>query len=263
MDSFGFCNIKAEKANARLRYRRIQKITAMFRLIELCIFMIIVSRFTTHQLPVVFKLSGEYFKGFSLTATVEAAISPRFVFIVGNVIVIVLFLKSGQLSGKIDDNSNNHRKLDFYDEYVRSCEKNHNVYIHEFEKHRKQSAAASSCCAMIKKKEVNSSAVNNLPKIKEEEEEEKKKKTMNRSHSENLKRHHHDAAAAAVRVRELRRTVTDISVDNCEKTAVSSYAEDRMSSEEFRRTVEDFIARHQRNLREEEFSVTDSFEISS
>lgn len=250
MDSFGFCNIKAEKANARLRHRRLQKITAMFRLIELCIFLVIVSRFTTNQLPVVFKLSGEYFKGLSLTA----AISPRFVFIVGNVIVIVLFLKSGQLSGKVDDSSG-HRKLDFYEEYVRNCEKNRNVYIREFEKQRKESA---SCCVMIRKKEVISSDATNPPKTKEQEQ---KKKTMNRSHSENLKRHHHDEAAS--RCRELKRTVTEISGNkNEKKSAVSSYAEDRMSSDEFRRTVEAFIARHQRNLREEEFSVTDSFETS-
>ncbi|KAI5669118.1 hypothetical protein M9H77_18971 [Catharanthus roseus] len=218
MDSFGFHNnIKAEKANAMLRYKRLKKITAMFRLIEICIFLIIISRFTT-QLPIAFKISGEYFKGLSVSS-----ISPLFVFILGNAIVIVLFLKSGQLSSK--NGESNDGKLDLYDEYVKNCERNREAYNQEIKKQRKQSSFVSS------KKEV---VISDPPK---------EKKMMHRSHSENLKE-------VVAKGRQLRRTETEIRRKS---------AEEEMSSEEFRRTVEAFIARQQRFLREEEEFSSSSF----
>lgn len=58
--------------------------------------------------------------------------------------------------------------------------------------------------------------------------------------------------------RELRRSETEKCkkiVELREDTRNSSYPEDGMSNEEFRQTVEAFIARQQRLRREEEFSV--------
>ncbi|XP_057783110.1 uncharacterized protein LOC131000976 [Salvia miltiorrhiza] len=95
MDSI---NIKMVKANAISRYRRVE---TLFRVVELLVVAIVVSRFST-------KLSGEYFRKISV-----ALISPRSVFLVGNAIVLVLFFKSGRFSGN-----------DFYDEYVEKCRKN-------------------------------------------------------------------------------------------------------------------------------------------
>lgn len=245
MDSFHFHNIKMEKANAKLRYRRLQKITAMFRLMEFCILLIIISRFTI-QLPVAFKLSGEYFRGFSVTA-----VSPRFVFILGNVIVLVLFLKSGYLSTRDGDNISN-SKLDLYDEYVKiNSQKNRSVYGDENTAVKKQRKQGSGSTCVSREVAVNSDAYNSRSDNTTKE----RKVKIQRSQSENLKQQECGG-------RELRRSATvkcGGRVDNEEKPAalVSSYKEDEMSNEEFRRTVEAFIARQQRALREEEeFSDT-------
>uniref|UniRef100_A0A5B7CAB0 DUF4408 domain-containing protein n=1 Tax=Davidia involucrata TaxID=16924 RepID=A0A5B7CAB0_DAVIN len=212
MDSFDVSRIKIEKANAILRYRRLQRITTLFRFIELCVVLIMISRFST-QLPVAFKLSGEYFRGLFVSL-----ISPRFVFVLGNLIVIILFMKSGQFSSR--DDTGNKSCIDIYNEYVLNSEKNRNI-------HREESES----------KEEDGTIVAN--------------KKIYRSQSENLKRQQHPEKAR----RELRRWATE----RCRKS-VNCCSKDEMSNEEFRRTVEDFIARQQRFLREEEFSPIVSFE---
>ncbi|KAL3538988.1 hypothetical protein ACH5RR_002354 [Cinchona calisaya] len=241
MDSFDFHNIKMEKSKAKLRYCRHQKITAMFRITELCIFLIMISRFTAKQLPVAFKLLGEYFRGLSVIA-----VSPRFVFILGNTIVIVLFIKSGQFSSKENgDASTSNSKLDLYDEYVKNCEENHpSVYKEHNEKQRKLSNTCESRQVVVKSDAYIS------------HDAKQGKVRIHRCKSEGLKKEQEEAAGAG---RELRQSVTvrcrGSSVDCGEKPAVVE-----MSGEEFRQTVEAFIARQQRLLREEEeFSATVSF----
>lgn len=239
-----------EKANARLRHRRLQKITAMFRLMEFCILLIIISRFTV-QLPVAFKVSGEYFRGLSVTA-----VSPGFVFILGNAIVLVLFLKSGHTSAKNGDTTSN-GKRDLYDEYVKiNSEKNPSIYKEENTTSKKQRKQSSSSC-VSRAVAVNSDACNSHSDNTKE-----RKVKIQRSQSENLKRAVQQQQQQECAGLELRRSATVKCrghVDNEEKPAVlgSSHKEDEMSNEEFRRTVEAFIARQQRALREEEeFSDT-------
>lgn len=193
MDSFKFDNIKAEKANAISTYQRMQRITTLFRVLELSALLIIVSKFST-QLPLPSNLSGEYFRGIAV-----AMISPLFVFLVGNAIVLVLFFKSGRFSGKDGDGI-----ADFYDEYVEKCG------IRNLEREGFDAAREGG--------------------------------KMCRSSSEKLVVMH-----GGERRRELTRSVTE----GCRGRRKTAVAEE-MSSEEFRRTVEAFIARQQRFLREED-----------
>ncbi|XP_060178146.1 uncharacterized protein LOC132608091 [Lycium barbarum] len=92
MNSFNFQqNIIVEKNNVILTYKRLQIVTSLFRFIELCIFLFVISKFSTQILP-----SAEYLKRLCITL-----ISPPFVFVLGNAIVIILFLlKSCQSSTK-------------------------------------------------------------------------------------------------------------------------------------------------------------------
>ncbi|KAL2939212.1 Chitinase-like protein 3 [Bienertia sinuspersici] len=54
----------------------------------------------------------------------------------------------------------------------------------------------------------------------------------------------------------LRRSNTEIrSLKTCGCSKEGHYPEDHMTNEEFQKTIEDFIAKQQRFLREEEFSV--------
>ncbi|KAL0386949.1 UNVERIFIED_CONTAM: hypothetical protein Sradi_2576700 [Sesamum radiatum] len=217
MESFNFHDIRVEKANAISRCRRIQRITTLFRFVELFVFLIVVSRFST-QFALSLRLSGEYFRRISV-----AIISPRFVFLVGNAIVIALFLKSGRFSG-----GDWEKVADFYEEYVEKCRKNQ-----------------QSCSSKEEKKASDAHKSHEIRHVE---------KTMHRSNSENLER----SAQANGRRRELRRSMTEDCrklQDPERKTATAgsySYAEEEMSNEEFRRTVEAFIARQQKFLREEE-----------
>lgn len=210
MDSIKFHDVRVEKANAIAKYRKTQRITSLFRFMELLVFLIVISRFST-QFASSLKLSGDYFRGISAVAL----ISPRSVFVVGNAIVIALFLISGQFSGKKSE-----RSSDFYEEYVEKCRNNQQTWS------KVETTIASDAC---------------------------EGKVISRTHSANLER---------VRVEERRRDLRRSMSEKCRKSGESRRkAEDEMSSEEFRQTVEAFIARQQRFLREEEeFSAVVSFE---
>lgn len=165
-------DIKVEKANAILRYKRLQKITALFRFMEVCIFLFIISRIST-QLPFAFKLSGDFFRGLSITM-----FSPGFIFILGNAIVLILFFKSGQIS------SQESTSIDFCTEYVETCEKRTNINHTKQGKQVKQSK-----CEEKQGKEV-------LPDLCSSED-----RKIRRSHSLDLKNEYSR--------RELRRSVTE------------------------------------------------------
>lgn len=247
MDCF---DIKVEKANAILRYKRLQKITTLFRFMEVCIFLFIVTRISTY-LPFAFKVSGDCIRGLSVTI-----FSPGFLFILGNAIVVVLFLKSGQLSAQETKNFN--PAIELCNEYVEGCENKANInQVDEVKKLRRKQGKK-----VVKGEKEE--AVFDLCSLKD--------RTIHRSHSENFMTYQPRDSC-----RKLRRTVTEngrksekyserpddaaVIIKTSEhKTSVQNfspkyYAEDEMSGEEFRHTVEAFIARQQRSLREEFSSI--------
>ncbi|KAG6413408.1 hypothetical protein SASPL_126117 [Salvia splendens] len=216
MEAFNFEDVRVEKANAVAKYRRIQRITSLFRFVELFVFLIVVTRFSA-QFAVFLKLSGEYLRGIS----VVALISPGSVFVIGNAIVIALFLISRRLSGE--------RSTDFYDEYVEKCRSNSNqiqppILSKSVEKCRSNNS--NQIQQQIWSKSVEKSART-------------ERGAISRTRSANLER----VRGEEERRRDLRRSLSE----KCRKRA-----EEEMSSEEFRQTVEAFIARQQRLLREEE-----------
>ncbi|XP_055814745.1 uncharacterized protein LOC129884475 [Solanum dulcamara] len=211
MESLNFHKIKLEKANAILRYKKRQSVTILFRFMELCIFFVAISRFSI-QLPFTFKLSIEYFKGLGVTL-----ISPRFVFVLGNTIVLILFLKSGQSNTK--DCSTNNVKIDLYDEYKQKCSMNKEAYC---EQSKKQSILVHR---RLVEKKLHHSHSDSFTSLSHDENEKPKKELIRSATVGCLKVIHTDSVKSV---------------------------EDEMSGEEFRKTVEAFIARQQRFLREEE-----------
>ncbi|KAG6403860.1 hypothetical protein SASPL_136094 [Salvia splendens] len=194
----------------------IQRITSLFRFVELFVFLVRISRFSA-QFAVFLKLSGEYLRGISIIAL----ISPGSVFVIENTIVIALFLISQRFSGE--------RSTDFYDEYVEKCRSNSNQIQ-----------------PPILSKSVEKCRSNNSNQIQQSiwsKSEEKSARTereaISRTRLANLER----VRGEEERRRDLRRSMSE----KCRKRA-----EEEMSSEEFRQTVEEFIARQQRLLREEE-----------
>lgn len=225
MDSFHFKSIKVEKRAYRSteKYCQLRKIASLFRIIEICVLLVLLSRFST-QLPIAVKNSGEYFRDLKVVL-----VSPRFVFILGNVIVITLFVKSGQFSARDSTIKN-----DLYDEFLEKSEKSQNNCQTETQFEDKQIICEETS---DDKHVVHRDGV---------------VKTYKRSQTENL---HHENRAKMHRV--LRRSATEKCRDSalCAETGKSekiSFPEDSLSNEEFRRTVEAFIARQQKFLREED-----------
>ncbi|XP_047326669.1 uncharacterized protein LOC124930361 [Impatiens glandulifera] len=198
MDSFGISNIHIEKSNPIFRYQTQKKIEALFRLIEMILLLLAVSSFSTY------KISGEYFR--SLFGII---LSPQIVFLIGNIIVVILFMKSGFFSSS---NMNESIDTDFFHGYVKIGEKN--VRFNE----QKQSS-------------LDIARVKDIPK--------KKERKIERSLSEKITKRIDGEKTG----RQLRRSATE----NSRKVKCP---EEEMNGEEFRKTVEAFIARQQRFLRE-------------
>ncbi|XP_022747166.1 uncharacterized protein LOC111296934 [Durio zibethinus] len=226
MDTF---DIKLEKRNAILKYRQLCKMANLLRFVEVCVLLVLISRFTI-QLPVAVKNSGEYVRGLSVVL-----VSPRFVFIVGNAIIITLFAKAGQFSAH--DSASKSSGTDLYEEFVEKSEKSQAIHRSEIEYREKQS-----------KKIVGEETAISLNVHAS-----KGSKKYRRSQSEKLKRVNCNKDCKQLRRLESEKYTKDN--DSDEQLLKSSYPEDGMSSEQFRNTVEAFIARQKKLLREEEYSV--------
>lgn len=198
-------------AAAILTGRHLKHITAVFRAVEFLLLLAVISRCSL-MLPLVLRLSGDYFRDLAVTG-----VSPRFIFVIGNAIVIILFVKSG---GRLSRPSPSPAPETETTTYIVS------VY-----------SSPSKAAAR-----------GNPPPAAAEV----KIKCYRRSKSEKMhvrpagERRPGGGAAA------LRRTKTEKMERRVDPTRRGDYPEDHMSSEEFRQKIENFIARQQRSLREEE-----------
>ncbi|VFQ67849.1 unnamed protein product [Cuscuta campestris] len=108
-------NLKTKKKKKNHKLHKMHLIAAVaFRLVELCMFLTVFWRFSGHLSAGVAKLSGGYFIK-TLSGTL---ISPRFVFLVGNAIFLVLVRRSGQEKQGSGEN------LDLYEEHLKQSGKN-------------------------------------------------------------------------------------------------------------------------------------------
>ncbi|KDP41769.1 hypothetical protein JCGZ_26787 [Jatropha curcas] len=230
-----FDNIKLKKANALKKHRQLQKIANFFRFIEVCIVLALISRFSI-RLPVAVKNSSEYFKDLTVIL-----VSPRFVFVLGNVIVITLFAKSGQFSSQ--DSTGKNSRTDIYEEFLQKSERSHGMHLYEPQNKAKQSINRGKQGACVQHTVTG-----------EETRAALEIKNYQRSQSEKLL----IKANPNKSCRELRRSATEKFKENVESSegwVKISYPEDSMSNEEFRCTVEAFIARQKRFRRDEETYV--------
>ncbi|KAJ0962926.1 hypothetical protein J5N97_028048 [Dioscorea zingiberensis] len=84
--------VKVEKASAMWRYRWIRTVERLFHCLEACAANMIIS-WSSAKLPTAARLFGDL-----LRSAAAVLLSPRFVFLLGNAIVLVLFAKSENLS---------------------------------------------------------------------------------------------------------------------------------------------------------------------
>ncbi|KAF8410568.1 hypothetical protein HHK36_003099 [Tetracentron sinense] len=237
MDSFDFDNVKVEKANAMLRYHRLRKIANLFRFVEICVALIMLSWFST-RLPIAIRISGEYFRDLCVVL-----VSPLFVFFVGNAIIITLFAKSGQFSG--EKPLGNNAGTDLYHEFVKNSESGDKI--------RTDSPPLAPEKIVYQDKQMICEENTITPSYRDTvttvTDTAPDTKVYQRSQSENLKQKP---------CRKLRRSETEKCrkmLSSGDKPVDSTYTDDGMTSEEFQRTVEAFIKKQQMFQREESMAI--------
>lgn len=216
MELFSF-NLQAEKTNAILKHRKLQRVTTLLRLVEVCVVLVLISRLSL-KLPVVVRSSSEYIKDFSVFMN-----SPCFVFLAGNVIIITLFVQG---LGKNVHEETEHD--DIYEKFVR--------------KDKEQ----------IRKNDCSTVEEGDNREVEEEKVKRGVKKgyCYRRCESEVLKKRRRVLRRCESENNKGRKSIEGGGEE--EMVMRISYPEDEMSNEEFRRTVEAFIAKQQRVLRGEE-----------
>ncbi|KAM7520166.1 hypothetical protein LguiB_019128 [Lonicera macranthoides] len=237
MDTFEFDNVKVEKAKAIQRYNRLRNIAKLFRLIEFCLALIFLSWISAH-LPLAVRISGEYFR-----ILLSLVVSPLFIFLLCNAIVIALLANSGQFS---------YGEPHLFEDFVIHSETNVNFTL-------ESSPVPETETIVYEDKNIicgvkKSNTIPSEDKIEVTDDTVFNRKVLRRSQSENVK----IVSSEKQRVK-LRRSETE----KCEKyfrcgdeispEAVEMVEE--LSNEEFNGMIEAFIAKQVKFHQEEKFAI--------
>ncbi|XVF17934.1 hypothetical protein REPUB_Repub10bG0167600 [Reevesia pubescens] len=232
MDSFGFDNVKIEKIKAMRRYNRLRSFAKVFRFLELLLALLFLV-WTFQRLPFAVKISGEFV--FKLGGVIA---SPLFVFIVCNVIIVTLIVKSDIFSAVNNADSKLYEEIIRNSENRSKSESQEEIIYQDKEIISEVNTSNGTCEEMEPEPESESDADIDNPRV------------YRRSKSEKLA-----IKKSEERVKkELRRSETE----NCRKIEQIDEdlsPEDELSNEEFQRAIEDFIAKQLRFRREESLSI--------
>ncbi|KAL2552799.1 hypothetical protein Fot_06418 [Forsythia ovata] len=247
MDALNFENGKVEKSYTVSRFHHLRNITKLFRIIDFRFLLIFLTWASTH-VPFVVRISGEYFR-----QLMTIVISPLFIFIISNIIVLTLLFQSGFLFPQCSQ-INNETKGDLYEGFIINSDYCTNL-AHEipFLVHEQEDIVYQDKQTIFEEKKVgqNMKFVEGL-KVhrRSQSESSKKKKSLEVDNFMN----------------QLRRSKTEKcwKVINSGKTpAETVFVVDEMSNEEFQRAIEDFIAKQIKFHREEKLSVVISSHTST
>nr|GEY16414.1 zinc finger protein [Tanacetum cinerariifolium] len=226
MDIFDIHNVKVEKANAMLRYRRFRKIANLFRLIELFL-AVFLSAWIFTRLPSLIGMLSIY-----LRHALTVIVSPLFIFLISNVIVITLVVISGQLNGNGNGNSNavSNAVTDLYDEIVNDDAIGDVVNVPVTEPEEK---------IVYQDKQVVSEA----KRLSND------RKVYKRSQSENLMKNERCLDEV-----KLKRSETELGRRKSE-IPVTENVVDELSDKEFQKRIEGFIAKQVKFHQEEKLAI--------
>ncbi|KAK7386541.1 hypothetical protein VNO78_26849 [Psophocarpus tetragonolobus] len=219
--------LKAEKPNAIRRYNIFAFISKTIRILELCIALVLLSWILT-RLPFALALSAQFLRRlFSLAA------SPLVVFAVSNAIIAALVAQSRRLPAPHSADSLYREFLNTRAYFTAPAPEPHAPpprVVAEPEYHDKLVIAETV-------QDRPTAHADAGPALK-----------YRRSQSEKIK----GEAAKPPRRRQLRRAETE---KRREKSPEILYPQDKLSNEEFQRTIEAFIAKQLRFLREESSAI--------
>ncbi|KAL9231656.1 hypothetical protein vseg_006854 [Gypsophila vaccaria] len=235
MNPLNINHIKVEKANAiKLRYQKLRKITNFFRVFEIFLVLAVISRVSL-QLPLtIFNLLNHYFNNMTIFLG-----SPQFVFIIGNVIVITLFINHGNFyNNKCDIKSS---KIIATNNDITT--NNNTMKLLKHKSHgiiSEENTIMATIFSTPEHQVIKIYHRSNSEKVIRREEMKTKCCNLRRSNTE---------------IRRVKKSCNCSNNNNSSSKNVNEdrhYPEDHMSNEDFRRKIESFIAKQQRFLREEE-----------
>ncbi|ESQ53664.1 hypothetical protein EUTSA_v10027578mg [Eutrema salsugineum] len=220
MNSIQFQHFKMEKSRRILNFQAIKSFTNLFRLIELILLLILISKLSFPSV----KLSGDIFR-----EATKFLVSPRFVFFIGNAIVIALFAISRRYSSAHEPNSKTTEaeSNDLYQEFLHESEKKRSE-VNEMKTEQAKKLSGVKRVSFGRSQSLKAfEAVHPL-------ESTCGGKFMKRYESEKHLRICDSDKKVAVRVKK---------------------PEDKMSNEQFRTKIEAFIARQKRIQKDEEHLI--------
>ncbi|KAJ6682145.1 TRNA-METHYLTRANSFERASE NON-CATALYTIC SUBUNIT TRM6MTASE SUBUNIT [Salix koriyanagi] len=266
MDFSIFVSVNAEKANALLKYNLVQTLTKLFRLLEFCLAMILLS-WIFNQLPFAVKISGEYFR--RLAGIIA---SPIFVFLLSNGIIATLIAKSGRFPGVNYGADNADTQL--HEELIKNTDNNRNCpkpFLSQNPNVLLPHAATATATAsetikkveevVFQEKHIIISEENTFISTREKENEDHDPEADlyadPDSDSENLKirRTMSEKMGRKNYVKEKRQLRRSETEKLGSEEEILFRREDELNDEEFHRAIEEFIARHLRFRRQESMSV--------
>ncbi|XP_068638789.1 uncharacterized protein [Aristolochia californica] len=227
MDSFEIDPVKAEKTMAMRRYHRIHKLASIFRYVEVFVGLVFLS-WISFRLPIAMKISGDLFR-----QVLDLVVSPWFVFLVGNAIIITLVSKSGQFSVNNSPGSSSSASTDLYEEFLKNSESRAKVRTEEAVVYQDKAV-----CVESRFENADTSSRTISPN---------KKKSL-KCRTERMV---FPETKPAIEWSEMDTRRED---GKCEEAIESSFETD-MSNEEFRRAVEAFIAKQQKFQRQESMAI--------
>ncbi|KAF2302332.1 hypothetical protein GH714_034127 [Hevea brasiliensis] len=260
MDLFNFDNFKSKKPGARRWCNYLPSLPKLFRLLEFCLALVLLS-WTFNRLPFAVRICSEFFMRIA-----GVIASPIFVFLLCNAIIATLIVKSGRFSG--ENPAADNAETELYDELLKN---NEDCYSKSFSEnpssppHPPSHATEEIEC---QDKEIISQ-VNAITQTGEDDDDvvemdlysfsdshletdSGNPRVCPRSKSEKLRK----KCAEKVKAKKLRRSETEKCMNAVKFTDCESFCpENELSDGDFQRAVDEFIAKHLRFRRQESLAV--------
>ncbi|KAJ8567550.1 hypothetical protein K7X08_019758 [Anisodus acutangulus] len=222
MDAFDFGTHEKMENRVILIFHSFKSVAKLFRIVEVCLGLFVLLWSST-RLPFAVKISGEYFR-----QLISIILSPLFIFLISNVIVLTLFFKSRRLSG---DSS-----TELYNSFIEQedCSGNLNAFPAPERREETVYQDKQTILEVNARETVTEKAFNS--------------QITRRTKSEKFERGSTNKEIYG----KLRRSETEM----CRKIYNSGDPSvDELSNEEFQKTIETFIARQIKFHKEEKLAI--------
>ncbi|XP_057497241.1 uncharacterized protein LOC130781930 [Actinidia eriantha] len=234
MDVLDFDDVKAEKASTMPRFNRLRTAARFYRVAEICLALVLLPWISARLLFVV-RISGEYFR-----QLIAVVISPLFIFLLTNAIVVILLAKSGQFSGQTPEINN--AETDLYEQFIINTEESVDSEL------KKYPPAPESEEIVYEDKQVISEVIPIVAVVGDSVSSDVK--NFRRGQSEKLERESWENPCE-----KLRRSVTEKCRKLADSGAEAAPVVEELSNEDFNRTVEEFIAKQVKFHLEEKLAI--------